>query len=419
MEKESEKSDEMQILKEIETLYTALDKSKDTEDKDLILNQIKHLKGLLEGMPKEKLQIKEIDKNAHVKKLPLKKIEHVKTNKKNPKPASVKEFNLTEFEKETLKRLKQEPEQVRKISIKKPSKYVNFANRIFSERAEELINKGDFRSISRDLAKTQLNFLPKTYISVIFFTTLISVIITFFLFIFLLLFNLGGEHLISLTKENFGIKFLKTFWILFVIPAGTFLFMYFYPSLERKSSENKINQELPFATINMSAISGSMVEPSKIFEIILTTKEYPYLSNEFIKLINEINVLGYDLVTALRHSALNSPSKRLAELFNGLATTINSGGDLPNFFEKRAESLLFDYRLEREKKTRAAETFMDIYISVVIAAPMILMLLLMMMKISGFGISLSTGMITLLMVLGVSAINAVFLIFLHLKGGGE
>ena len=76
---------------------------------------------------------------------------------------------------------------------------------------------------------------------------------------------------------------------------------------------------------------------------------------------------------------------------------------------------MFDYRLEKEKKTKSAETFMDIYISIVIAAPMILMILLMMMKISGLGIQLSASMITLIMVLGVSMINVAFLVYLHLK----
>jgi flagellar protein FlaJ len=185
--------------------------------------------------------------------------------------------------------------------------------------------------------------------------------------------------------------------------------------MERKSLENKLDAELPFATIHMSSISSSLVEPSKIFSIIVATKEYPNLSKEFIKLLNDINIYGYDLVTALRNRSFNSPSKKLAELFSGLSTTITSGGHLPDFFEKRSQTLLFEYRLEREKQSKAAETFMDIYISVVIAAPMILMLLLMMMRISGLGLSLSTGMITIIMVLGVTLINILFLTFLHLK----
>jgi len=200
-----------------------------------------------------------------------------------------------------------------------------------------------------------------------------------------------------------------------IIPIGTFLIMMIYPSLEKSSAESNINQELPFAVINMSAISGSMIDPSKIFKIIITTNEYPYLEKEFKKLINEINIYGYDLVSALRNAALKSPSKKLTELFNGLATTINSGGKLPEFFDKRAQTLLFEYGLEKEKNTKAAETFMDIYISIVIAAPMILMILLMMMKMSGLGVSLSTGTITLIIVGAVAIINVVFLTFLHLK----
>ena len=191
--------------------------------------------------------------------------------------------------------------------------------------------------------------------------------------------------------------------------------MYNYPSLEKSSTGTRIEEELPFATIHMSAISGSMIDPSKIFDIIISTHEYPFLEKEFKKLINEINLYGYDLVNALRNSAYNTPSKKLSELFNGLATTINSGGYLPEFFDKRSQTLLFENRLEQEKKTKAAETFMDIYISMVVAAPMILMILLMMMKISGLGVAMSTSMITIIMVVAVTMINIVFLVFLQLK----
>jgi len=202
---------------------------------------------------------------------------------------------------------------------------------------------------------------------------------------------------------------------LFFLPAVTFLFTHFYPSMERKSLGNRIDQELPFATIHMSSISSSMIEPSKIFNIITSTKEYPALEKEFIKIQNEINVYGYDLVTALRNRAFNSPSRKLTDLFNGLATTITSGGNLPEFFEKRSQSLLFEYRLEMEKQSKTSETFMDMYISIVIAAPMVLMLLLMMMRISGLGISLSPFMISLIMILSVAIINIIFLAFLHIK----
>jgi Flp pilus assembly protein TadB len=320
------------------------------------------------------------------------------------------------LEKLTFSRIMKKQEKILKIKEKKPRKYVKFASKLFHNFSTGLINKGKFKGLSRDLIQANMEFVPAAYISVIFFTTLLSFIIAIFLTFFFLFFNIVVlVPFIVPSSDALMSRLLKVFWILILVPGATFLFSYLYPSLEKKSIESRINQELPFAVVHMSSIAGSMIEPSKIFGIIISTREYPFLEKEFIKIQNEINVYGYDLVTSLRNRSFNSPSKKLSELFNGLATTINSGGDLSEFFEKRSQSLLFDHRLEKEKQAKASETFMDIYISAVVAAPMILMLLLMMMRISGLGISLSTGMISLIMILGVSLVNVLFLAFLQLK----
>ncbi|MCK5624930.1 type II secretion system F family protein [Candidatus Pacearchaeota archaeon] len=327
-----------------------------------------------------------------------------------------KMFKLEGLEKETLKRLKKKSEKVKKEKEKKPNNYAKKANRFFSKNSIKLLDKKMFKTLERDLIKANLQYTPTTYISMIFYTTFLSILVGIFLTAFFLFFKIGAElPIVTLITENLNLRILKVIWLLIATPAITFLIMYIYPSLEKKSTAHRIDHELPFAAINMAAISGSLIDPSKIFNIIITTKEYPHLSKEFTKIMNEINIHGYNFVGALRNASFNSPSKKLSELFSGLATTINSGGDLPNFFDERSKSLLFDHRLEMEKQAKSAETFMDIYISLVVAAPMILMLLLIMMKISGLGIAMSTNTITLIMVLGVSIINIVFLAFLELK----
>lgn len=331
-------------------------------------------------------------------------------------PSKVRDF--TSLEKSTLKRLKKQKERQEKHREVKPSAYVSFANKLFGKHAQKLAKSPSFDSLKKDLVQASLPFVPSSYISLLFLSTLLSGVVGIFVFLFFLFFSIHATPpFLSIVEVSLFVRFAQTFWILFAVPLGTALFLYFYPSLEKSAAAIQIERELPFVTIHMAAISGSMLDPSKIFSILVSTGEYPRTSQEFTKIINEINVYGYDLVSALRRAASSSPSKRLAELFNGLATSITSGGDLPIFFEKRSQTLLFEYRIEREKQTRAAETFMDIYISVVIAAPMILMLLLMMIKISGLGLSLSTGALTLLMVLGVGVLNLLFLGFLGLKGG--
>ena len=322
----------------------------------------------------------------------------------------------TPLEKETIKRIKKKREEKILKTKEKSNEYLKTSNKFFSELSKKLMKNKVFPTLEEDLIKANLKFTENSYISMTLFTTVVFFIISIFLALFFLFFKISPElPIIFFSEATFMTRLMRVFWMPIVIPIGTFLIMMIYPSLEKTSAELNINQELPFAVINMSAISGSMIDPSKIFKIIITTQEYPYLEKEFKKLINEINIYGYDLVSALRDASLKSPSKKLSELFNGLATTINSGGNLPEFFEKRAQTLLFEYGLEKEKNTKSAETFMDIYISIVIAAPMILMILLMMMKMSGLGVALSTGTITLIIVAAVAMINVVFLTFLHLK----
>jgi len=350
-------------------------------------------------------------------KQPAQEIQEVPTKRKKLIKLS-KELELEGLEKETLKRLMKKGKKVKAKKEKGPNTYAKKANKFFSHKSIKVIGKKMFKTLERDLIKSNMQYTPTTYVSIIYFTTFISIFIGIFLAVFFLFFKLTAEPpIITLITENIGMRFLKVIWLVAVIPIITFFIMYFYPSLEKKSTAYKIDHELPFATINMAAISGSLIDPSKIFSIIIETKEYPYLAKEFTKIINEINIHGYNFVSALRKASFNSPSKKLSELLSGLATTINSGGDLPNFFDERSKSLLFEHRIEQEKESKASETFMDIYISLVVAAPMILMLLLIMMKVSGLGISMSTGTITLIMVLGVTIINIIFLTFLQIKNG--
>lgn len=426
---------EKSAIKEINLLFNSLQNSESRQEKETINSQINSLAryikkendsihdaldNLYVEKPKKRAEkVPEIYNKLPVSAVPSSPQESIQKKKifaqKISKEKVPKNIRLSPLEKLVLKRLKTKAEK-KEVEIKqKPKKYINLANRFFQKTSEKLVKSDFFSVIQRDLVKTNIELIPKSYISMMLLSTIIAFIVSLFIFLFFMVFSIKDFPFISLADESFLTRLPKVFWVMIFFPLATFFFIYVYPSLERKSLEGKIDQELPFATIHMATIAGSLIEPSKIFSIIISTKEYPSLQREFTKLINFINVYGYDLVSSLRKVASVTPSKKLADLFNGLATTINSGGDLPNFFNKRSQSLLFDYKLEREKYIKFSETFMDIYISVVIAAPMMLMLILMIMKISGLGLSLTSSMISIIMVLGVSGINIVFLIFLHIK----
>jgi len=301
----------------------------------------------------------------------------------------------------------------------KPSYYGKLSNRFFRKRSNKLIAQGYFDRLNKDLRKMNSPFVIGTYVSMILLSITISFFISIFLLVFLLFFNVGLSFpFITLVERSIFLRFIQVFWIIFAIPLGTGGFLYFYPSSEAKNIGSKINQELPFVTIHMSAIATSGVEPISIFKIILRSEEYKYTNTEFRKLMNLINFHGKDLVSALKTVSASSPSSKLKELLDGLATAITSGGSLHDFLDEHAETLLFDYRLERERYTKASETFMDIYISIVIAAPMILLMLFVIMGSTGAlnnFLGLSTNLLSLLIILAIVILNFGFLVFLKLK----
>jgi flagellar protein FlaJ len=410
------------IVGEMQSFNNSYGRSSDIN----VSSQIKFFK---QHLKEENEKIPEIlDKIILIKKLETKKEEKEKKpdkKKAGPKKRSfinkfierqkLKKLGISDMEKDILKRIEKKKKEVLVEREKKPNVFAGISSRFFSEISRNIVANGSFDSMIKDLLRTNMQLIPAVYISIILFSSLLSFVAALFLFAFLLFFNISSAPPFITPVTDIVARFLSTFWMLFVIPLGTFFFMYVYPSLERKSLEAGIDQELPFATINMSAIAGSKIEPTNIFRIIVSTGEYPHLKMQFTKIINEINIYGHDLVTALRSTAFTCPSKKLSDLYNGLATNITSGGNLAQFFQKRSQSLLLDYRLERERETRSSETFIDVYISIVIAAPMILMLLLVMIQISGLGISLSPSMLSLVMVMGVAIVNVVFLMFLRFR----
>jgi len=331
------------------------------------------------------------------------------------KETLLKELSISEVH---IKRLKRQEDKKKEeyTEFKAARGYLKLSNKIFWDYSVKWIKKGYFKNLSKELQKSNLDILFQSYIAMMFMSAFLAVIISFIVVIFLFFFSISlGPPFIEFYEGNYLLRLVKIFWIPIIVPVIVFISLYYYPNTEKQSIAKRVNQELPFAVIHMSAISGSGIQPSEIFRIIGLSKEYPYLRKEIRKILNQINLYGYDLVTALNNTASNTSSIKLAELFTGLATTITSGGEFSDFFQKRAETLLNDYRLERQKYAKTAETFMDIYISVVIAAPMVLMLLLIILTIGNFDIGFTTTQITFVIISVIAIINVFFLIFIHLN----
>ena len=335
--------------------------------------------------------------------------------KKANKDRFLKELNISEKLLSQLKK-KRTSKKEKKNLYKKPTYLGKISNKMFLNLAESLIERGKFKNLTLNIRKTNINVLAATFISIMFFSVLISFFVSLLFYSFFVFFEFNfGFPILSVFEGNYFLRMLKLLWIPTAFPLITYGAFYLYPGAEKKALAGRIDQELPFVVIHMGSISGSKIEPLEILKIIGLGKEYKYAGQEVRKILNQTNIYGYDLSTALRNVSLSTPSAKFSELLNGMSVTINSGGDMRSFFDKRAESLLLEYRLEREKNNKSAETFMDLYISVVIATPMILLIILIMIAVSGIDAGFSAEGMSIAVIGIVAIVNVLFLTFLHLK----
>lgn len=161
----------------------------------------------------------------------------------------------------------------------------------------------------------------------------------------------------------------------------TFTIAYVYPFQKVKAKAQDINTNLPFAINHMAAIAASGVPPEKAFEMMAEFKEYGAVSTESRNIVRQIKTLGKDTLTAIRHTATNTPSKDLRELLYGILSVIETGGNLKDYLNEMAQIALFNYQLERKRYIETLSTYADIYTAILIAAPLFLVSILAVMNI--------------------------------------
>jgi len=393
----------------------ALAMKDDAGHRDFYASSMKALKGQLkllnkvvpsllkEGSPLTKLVKDEKASKATISK-PV-KMSYVSPSAKEKKYITINKGSRREFleklklSEDSLKGLKKAKKKVDIVIDHKPNGYMKISNRFFLNYSEKLVPI--FKDLAGDLKKGNMNFLLSSYLSM----AISSMIIAFF--VGLLFFGL----MMVISSSN---------WIYLLAPFVFFLLtfagFYIYPASGASSIQGKIAMELPFATIHMAAIAGSNIEPTRIFKIIAASKEYVNIGKEIRKVIAQVDIYGYDLVTSLRNVAKRTSNKDLAELFSGLATNIGTGGELKSYLEEKADSFLLDYKLARQKYSDLAGTFMDVYISILIAAPLILMMMFIVMNVAGLGMGgLSISSLMMLSIAGIIVVNIIFIIVLNMK----
>jgi len=259
-----------------------------------------------------------------------------------------------------------------------------------------------FEKLAQDLSRSGTKIISKTYTSMMIFSSVLAFIIV--TVITSLLFRYPLLPVQVARGVSLGI----------VAAAVTAAIFYLYPTNAAGEKEKKIQQDLPFAIIHMASVAGSGARPIAIFQTLLASGEYPNLRDEIKKIVNYVNVFGYDLTTALVTVAGTTPSAKFKDLLDGMVSNITSGGDLKEYLQAKADESLTSYRLMRKKYVEVIATYSDIYTALLIAAPLLFFVTLAIIQMLGGRLGgLGVNMIASIGTYGViPLLNIGYLIFI-------
>jgi len=322
-----------------------------------------------------------------------------------------KPFKKSILYKEVLKRLKKERKPVTtqeiQYTVYSSAWYGRLSNYFLEGTSLHLTRTYPqfFRNLTSSLMSSGIKMLSKTYISLLLFISSLSFILVL----------LGSIVYAILTKGSVILSLISGISLALLAFVGMFLFMYFYPTLAAKNRERAIKNDLPFVIIHMAAVAGSGAQPIAMFNLVLDSEEYVGLRDEIKKIVNYVNLFGYDISTALKVVSATTPSDRFKSLLTGIISNIESGSDLKNYLDAKATEALNTYKLERKKYTSTLSTYSDIYTGVFIAAPLLFIVTLAIINILGGKIGgIDVGVLAAIGTYGfIPFLNLMFLLFLN------
>ncbi|MFP3254979.1 MAG: type II secretion system F family protein [Thermoplasmata archaeon] len=241
--------------------------------------------------------------------------------------------------------------------------YQRIAFRIFGKIASR--NK-NISKMGDDLLKAHMMIRPQEYIAYVYFLTLISFVGILAIFIFLLL--LGN---IFLT--------LMGLIALILVPSIIYIIMMGNPASVAKTRGKKIDGKLP-ATMNfISALASADVNVDMIFKELARRPEYKEVAKEAEWITRDTELLGKDILTALRDAAKRSPSQKWSEFLQGVVTTSTSGGRLKPYFIAKGEEYENELRLQMKRTMETLSLFAESFVTVGVAFPLFLIIIVAIM----------------------------------------
>ncbi len=177
--------------------------------------------------------------------------------------------------------------------------------------------------------------------------------------------------------------------LLFLLPViatpAAFFLLQSTPGSRATDRGRKIDRKIGPAMSFVSAMSSADVNVDQIFKELGRQKIYGEVAEEAAWITRDTELLGVDILTAIRRGAQRTPSKKFQDFLQGVVTTATSGGQLKPYFLLKAEQFEREHKLEIQQRVETMGLLAETFVTVVVAFPLFLVIIIAIFAIIGGG----------------------------------
>ncbi len=232
-------------------------------------------------------------------------------------------------------------------------------------------------TLDENLVKGHIRMRSDEYMAVVYATTVVVGIAT-----------LVAGAVVGYLFVSAGIAFLGIL-IGVLLPVfgtiGTFFVLKGTPGSKAKERGRKIDRKISPAMSFVSAMSSADVNVDQIFKELGRQKIYGEVAEEAAWITRDTELLGVDILTAIRNGSQRTPSKRFQDFLQGVVTTATSGGQLKPYFLLKAEQFERENKLEQLQRVETMGLLAETFVTVVVAFPLFLVIIIAIFAVIGGG----------------------------------
>jgi len=161
----------------------------------------------------------------------------------------------------------------------------------------------------------------------------------------------------------------------------TFGMLQIIPTFRVKNRASKLSEEIPHFIGYMSTLATSGLTLEGIFKAISREETNEEIVKDARFIVRNIDILGMDLISAIRDLVHRTPVGPYSELLDGAIITVSTGGDLKEYFNATAKVQLEEKKMLLQKTTEALGSVAEIYTILLIVFPLLAVIMLSIMGI--------------------------------------